>query len=96
MDTTLAHLTLPTYQIMNNQFDTQLLQNALIQRNLITCIQISACHRYISVYFKDRDTMETFCEKNYLLTETINITFTTMLFGVKENEQFKADVGDAL
>ena len=96
MDTTLAHLTLPTYQIMNNQFDTQLLQNTLIQRNLITCIQISACHRYISVCFKDRDTMETFCEKNHLLTETINITFTTMLFGVKENEQFKADVGDAL
>ena len=41
----------------------------------ITCIQISTCHRYVSIRFKDRDIMENFCEEEHFITNE-PITFT--------------------
>lgn len=41
----------------------------------ITCIQISLCHKYLSICFKDRDTMETFCkEEHFIISEPFIFT----------------------
>lgn len=40
----------------------------------ITCIQISTCHEYVSICFKDRNTMETFCEEEHFI-QTEPMTF---------------------
>ena len=39
----------------------------------ITCIQISTCHRYVSICFKDRDTMETFCQDEHYIWNNIQL-----------------------
>ena len=41
----------------------------------ITCIQILTCHRYLSIFFKERDTMDTFCkEEHYIKNNSIIFT----------------------
>ena len=41
----------------------------------ITCIQISTCHRYLSICFKERDTMDTFCKEEHYIKNNF-IIFT--------------------
>ena len=41
----------------------------------IRCIQISTCHKYVSICFKDRDIMENFCEEEHVIFNDL-ITFT--------------------
>ena len=36
---------------------------------------MSTCYRYISICFKDQETMETFCEEEHHITETIKMNF---------------------
>lgn len=40
----------------------------------ITCIQIATCHEHVSICFKDRNTMETFCEEEHFI-QTEPMTF---------------------
>ena len=42
----------------------------------IDTIQISTCHRYISVCFKTRELLLQFCEQEHTLLSDIHITFT--------------------
>lgn len=78
MDTIPVFPTSPQYEIMNCKDTHDTISQYLHSQELlelITSIQIPTCHCYLSICFKNRETMETYCEEDHIIGDTITITF---------------------